>query len=209
MYLKLVDLRAIQDQVEHGMNAYSRLDAAVWREFVDDHDRLHAEAETIRMRLQDGTIQPAKSESVVDDVDIEQQHTETFMVRPSGELRAAERAENRLVLQYSEYMAAKGIVVGRKRYVPAGEVQPMFSDLWVEARQALIEAKSSDSRDAVRLAIGQLYDYRRFHEPTTRLAVLLPYKPSADRLALLHGAGIEAIWQHGDEFRDSAGGAFV
>jgi hypothetical protein len=43
---------------------------------VDDLASLHAEAEAIRLRLQDGTIQPAKTETEVDDVDIEQQHHE-------------------------------------------------------------------------------------------------------------------------------------
>ena len=43
---------------------------------MDDLASLHAEAEAIRLRLQDGTIQPAKTETEVDDVDIEQQHHE-------------------------------------------------------------------------------------------------------------------------------------
>jgi hypothetical protein len=104
-------------------------------------------------------------------------HTETFLVNPSGAPRAAERAEQKLVLRYRDYMAAKGIVVRRKRYLPEGEVRPIYCDAWVENRRALIEAKNSDGRDALRQAIGQLYDYRRFHEPPVHLAVLLPYKP--------------------------------
>jgi hypothetical protein len=64
------------------MNAYSQLDTAVWREYVDDLPRLHAEAEAIRARLQEGALQPAKATPVVEDVDIEQQHTETFRSRP-------------------------------------------------------------------------------------------------------------------------------
>ena len=48
---------------------------------------------------------------------------------------------------------------------PAGNRARLFSDAWVLERNALIEAKNSDSRDALRAAIGQLYDYRRFHEP--------------------------------------------
>jgi hypothetical protein len=131
------------------------------------------------------------------------------MVTPSGEPRAAERAEQKLVLRYRDYMAAKGIHVWRKKYLPAGEVRPIYSDAWVEDRQALIEAKNSDSRDALRLAIGQLYDYRRFHEPPVHLAVLLPYKPTPERLDLLHSAGIEAVWPYGAGFSDSAHGEFT
>ena len=35
------------------------------------------------------------------------------MVSPSGEPREAERAEQRLVLRYQDYMAAKGVTVSR------------------------------------------------------------------------------------------------
>lgn len=209
IHLKLTNLRAVQTEAAHGMNRYSQRDAAVWREFVDDLERLQAEAAAIRARQQDGTIKPARAELAVEDVDIEQQHTETFMVSPSGEPRSAERAEQKLVLRYRDYMAAKDVVVCRKKYLPRREIRPIYSDAWVEDRHALIEAKNSDSRDAIRLAIGQLYDYRRFHQPPVHLAVLLPYEPNAERLDLLRSADVEAVWPHGSGFRDSAGGIFV
>ncbi len=209
VYLKLMNLRAIQTDGAHGMNAYSQLDAAVWRDYIDNLAGLHAEAAAIRQRLEEGILTPASTRPVVQDVDIEQQHTERFMVGPSGEPRAAERAEHKLVLRYRDHMAAKGVTVGRKKYLPLGQVRPIYSDVWVEDRQALIEAKNSDSRDALRQAIGQLYDYRRFHSPQVRLAVLLPYPPNPDGLALLRSAGIEVVWPHGPGFRDSARGAFI
>jgi hypothetical protein len=209
VYLKLMNLRAIQTDGAHGMKAYSQLDAAVWREYVDNPSRLHSEAAAIRARLEEGIIQPAKTGPEMEDVDIEQQHTEMFMVSPSGVPRVTERAEQKLVLRYRDYMAAKGTVVRRKRYLPQGEVRPIYSDAWVEDRRALIEAKNSDSRDALRQAIGQLYDYRRFHKPPVHLAVLLPYKPTAERLDLLRSASIEAVWPHARGFRDSAHGAFT
>jgi hypothetical protein len=106
------------------------------------------------------------------------------------------------------HLAAKGVTVSRKKY-RAGQVRPMFCDLWVGGRHALIEAKNSDAREALRMAIGQLYDYRRFHELPVCLAVLLPYKPNPDGLALLQSAGIEAIWPHGAGFRDSAHDSFI
>jgi hypothetical protein len=209
VYLKLMNLRAIQTDGVHGMNAYSQLDAAVWREYADNPSRLHSEAAAIRARLEEGVIQPAKARSEIEDVDIEQQHTETFMVSPSGVQRLTERAEQKLVLRYRDYMATKGVAVRRKRYLPKGEVRPIYSDVWVQDRRALIEAKNSDSREALRQAIGQLFDYRRFHEPPVHLAVLLPYRPTAERLDLLQSAGIEAVWPHGPGFRDSARGVFT
>jgi hypothetical protein len=209
VYLKLMNLRSVQTEGAHGMERISQRDAAVWREFADDLPRLHAEAETIRTRLREGAIATAAAQPSIEDVDIEQQHTERFMTNPSAGPREAERAEQKLVLSYRDYMAAKGIRVRRKRYLPAGEVQPIYSDAWVEDRNALIEAKNSDNRGNLRQAIGQLYDYRRFHQSPVLLAVLLPYKPTAERLDLLRSAGIEALWPHGTGFRDSAHGAFV
>jgi hypothetical protein len=209
VYLTLTNLRAVQTAGQHGMNAHSQMDAAVWREFQDNLPGLRAEADAIRRRLEEGALEPAKPAPTIEDVDLEQQHTETFMVRPDGTPRPAERAEQKLVLRYRDYMALKGIEVRRKKYLPAGEVRPIFSDAWVERRSALIECKNSDSRDALRQAIGQLYDYRRFHESSVELAVLLPYLPNLERLDLLRSAGIEALWPHGVGFRDSAKGKFT
>jgi hypothetical protein len=209
VYLKLMNLRSVETDGVHGMPRGSKVDAAVWRDYVDNLPELHAEAETFRLRLQDRALRPARSKNVTEDVEVERQHTETFIVNPSGEQRAAERAEQRLVLSYRDHMAGKSIRVCRKKYLPAGEVRPIFSDAWVPARNALIEAKNSDSRDALRMAIGQLYDYRRFHQSQPHLAVLLPYPPTGDRLDLLRSAHIEALWPHGSGFRASARGAFV
>lgn len=209
VYLKLMNLRTVQTERAHGMNHRSARDAAVWREFEDDLPRLHLEAAAIRARLNDGTIGPAMLQKTAEDVAIEQQHTERYMTRPSGEPRSAERAEQRLVLRYHDYMMAKGVRICRGKYLPMGEVRPIFSDVWVPDRNALIEAKDSDSRDDLRQAIGQLYDYRRFHQPPVRLAVLLPYAPRPERLDLLRSADIHGIWPHGETFRDSALGAFI
>jgi hypothetical protein len=208
VYMKLMNLRHVHTDGAHGMRGGSRRDAAVWREFVDNLPGLRTEAQAIRARVQDGSLLPAVAATVSEDVDIEQQHTESFTVTPSGEPRVAERAEQQLVMRYRDYMARKGVLVRRRRYRPAGEVRPIYSDIWVEDRRALIEAKNSDGRDVVRLAIGQLYDYRRFHEEPVHIAVLFPFKPGADRLGLLRSAGAEAVWEHKNGFSDSARGLF-
>lgn len=209
VHLKLMNLRAVETDGTHGMPAFSQLDAAVWREYVDNLNTLQAEAEAIRQRLQDGMIQPAQTVSVMKDVPLEKQNTETYITNPDSIPQPAVRAEQKLVLRYHDYMQTKGIAVIRKKYVPAGEVRPIYSDAWVAERNLLIEAKNSDSRDLIRQAIGQLYDYRRFHPEPPHLAVLVPYKPSPDRLELLNSAGIHAIWPHGEGFTDSAHRAYV
>ena len=209
VYKKLMNLRAVQVGGRHGLPSFGQRDAAVWREFVDNRAQLQAEAEAIRTQLRQGVIGSASAEIRIEDVEIEQQHTESYILNPSAEPRSAERAEQKLVIRYRDYMKAKGIEVRRKRYVPAGEVRPIYSDAWVEKLHVLIEAKNSDSREALRHAIGQLYDYRRYHKPPVHLAVLVPYKPGVERLDLLRSADIQAIWPHSSGFQDSAGGKFI
>jgi hypothetical protein len=54
------------------------------------------------------------------------------------------------------------------------------------------------------MAIGQLMDYRRFVQPSARLAVLLPSKPRDDLSDLL--AGIQGVvWRDGDGFVEAHG----
>ena len=58
----------------------------------------------------------------------------------------------------------------------------------------LNEAKGTVAREALRMALGQLTDYRRFAPPGTRLAILLPERPRQDLMALLQSADVHAIW---------------
>jgi len=100
----------------------------------------------------------------------------------------------------------------------------MTSDLWDKNLGVLIEAKGSAERAAVRMAIGQLLDYRHalaeFNACTTQpkgdplrssplLAVLLPCRPDADVLSLLEAVKIACIWKEGRTFEDNAAGLFT
>jgi hypothetical protein len=201
VYLKLTNLRAIETEGRHGMNAFSQLDAAVWREYIDDLESLHREAEALRRRFAERAVDVASQDASVGDVPIERHNTEWYIAHPSGEPSQRERAEQALVVRYATYMAERGTEVIRRQYRPAGEICPIYCDAWVPVLTLLIEAKNSDSRDNIRSAIGQLYDYRRFHESPPMLAVLLPYQPLGDRAALLKSVHVEAIWPHGHTFR--------
>jgi hypothetical protein len=65
--------------------------------------------------------------------------------------------------------------------------------------QVVVEAKGSVSREAFRMALGQLADYRRFlNKPAC--AILLPTPPSADLRALASAEGIQLWWAVRDGF---------
>jgi 5-methylcytosine-specific restriction protein A len=77
-------------------------------------------------------------------------------------------------------------------------LRPLFSDLFDTTADELYEAKGTATRNAVRLAIGQLFDYQR-HLPsrTASLTVLLPERPADDLIDLLHACKIACVYENG------------
>jgi hypothetical protein len=168
----------------------------------------------IVFRLRPKTIEPRPSRSRLDvvlngevmQVPIEQQWTEKTFIAPSHEEREAERKEGKLVKALEAHLTKKGHDVFRLKILPKGEAKPMFCDLRDSTVDSLVEAKGSVSREAIRMAIGQLADYRRFVGSKSTVAILVPEQPRPDLLALLKSQGIEAIWPTADGFEDTASG---
>jgi hypothetical protein len=145
------------------------------------------------------------------EVPIEQQQTERAYVAPSHEPYEAERREQRLVLDLEGHLRRLGHEVARQRIVPETEARPLFTDLYDATTGTLVEAKGTVERGAIRMAIGQLADYKRFvagGEPK-HLAVLLPKAPRPDLIKLLASQGIELIYPVENGFVDSTGGEIV
>ena len=127
-------------------------------------------------------------------VSIEEHRTEKTFVDPAREPFEAERREAGLVQAYSLYLRSAGHQVCRLQIVPDGEYKPMFTDLFDETDHALVEAKGSVTREAIRMALGQLADYGRF-APKASKAILVPSRPRPDLLALAESQGVTVIWQ--------------
>ena len=146
-----------------------------------------------------------------EDVPIEQQETEKAYVNPSREPYEAERREQKLVLALEEHLVALGHSVNRQRLLPSGEARPIITDLFDVTTGTLVEAKGTVERNAVRMAIGQLCDYRRLFDPgeVEHVAALFPTEPRADLCELLSEQGIVVIHQSDDGFVDSTGGGLV
>lgn len=135
---------------------------------------------------------------LVTDVPIEENRTERAVVTPTANPRSAERKESALVQGYRKYLKeAFGRDVCRKRIIPPNEQASLYTDLYDAIDNRLIEAKGSVSREAVRMAIGQLLDYQRFISPTPSLAILVPQRPRPDLLNLCAHASIDVIWPEG------------
>jgi len=69
-------------------------------------------------------------------------------------------------------------------------------DLFDLTQWQLIEAKATTNREAIRMALGQLRDYKRFyHGRHPSLGVLLPLRPSNSCIKLLSDNHIATIWR--------------
>ena len=145
------------------------------------------------------------------DIPIEQQETEKAYVNPSSEPFEAERREQKLVLALEAHLVSLGHKVSRQRLLPSGEARPIITDLFDATTGTLVEAKGTVERNAVRMAIGQLCDYRRFFADgeLEHVAALFPTEPRADLAELLIEQGIVVIHRTEKGFEDSTGGALV
>lgn len=111
----------------------------------------------------------------------------------------ARRLESSLVQRFCEWLRSSGHEPCRMEYrTTTGEV--LYADVFVEALSLLLEAKPVATRPAVRMALGQLADYSRFHADRPRTAVLTMARPSSDLISLVQSVGSVAVWQDGDDF---------
>ena len=73
---------------------------------------------------------------------------------PSREPYEFERREAALVTRYRAHLLREGHKVDRLQVLPAGESAPLYSDLWDQTTDDLIEAKGTVTRDALRMVVG-------------------------------------------------------
>jgi hypothetical protein len=123
-------------------------------------------------------------------------HTTPSFATAGSQPTTAQRRENELVSRYRIELEHAGHKVGRWRITPAGEVQSLLTDIFDEDTNELYEAKGTASRDAIRRAIGQLFDYRRhIPRPGLALVMLLPHRPSEDLMNLIIELGIGCVYE--------------
>ncbi len=127
--------------------------------------------------------------------------TETVADIPAGQ-RKVLRREGELVEAFKAHLAAAGHETHSFQITIKGEPGALVPDLYDATDHVLYEAKGQTTRANVRMAIGQLADYRR-HVPDKaglRVAVLLPKEPTADVRDLLAEEGVSLVYQADDGF---------
>lgn len=150
---------------------------------------------------------PGNAPPIASEVEVEAHNTESYEV--SGNTRTAVRREQPLVLAYKAWMMDRGSEIVRFRFRPPNTPAHLFNDLYDKTRNNLTEGKADASRPSIRMAIGQLMDYRRFAPEGARLAVLTQRRPHRDLEDLLATLGISCIWRTDDGFEDNADGVCV
>ncbi|ATL28037.1 hypothetical protein KY5_3019c [Streptomyces formicae] len=111
------------------------------------------------------------------------------------------RRESDLRTAYEAFLIAQNHKVFRHRIRIKGYSSTFWTDLYDSTDNILYEAKGSASRNSIREAIGQLFDYRRhIEERDAKLAVLLPEAPSSDLRDLLAAVGISLAYRDEGRF---------
>ena len=184
-----------------GMTRGGKRDTQVWNQYAPDEDKLSAAVAAIRdgRALAESGESQSTGPSVVD-VDVEEQHIEEFPVSIPDEHIVAHRREQSLVLAYRDHLENQGHTVKRSRYFPTTGASALICDLLDLTDGVLYEAKGDINRSSVRMAIGQLLDYRHLEPRAVDLAVLLPRRPAQDLIELILSVPATAVWQTEDGF---------
>ena len=125
-------------------------------------------------------------------VSVEKSHTERYFVSDKT-VEYATREEQSLVTRFCIILQQRGLFPERGKYSVDNSI--LYSDVFIKSHNVLIEAKAEASREVCRMAVGQLLDYTRFHNPKPKLVVLLGEKPIADILSYFSSVGIFVIWE--------------
>ncbi|MGW3442017.1 hypothetical protein [Streptomyces sp. NPDC001076] len=137
------------------------------------------------------------AQSGAKDKKTEQHATAKTTATIQGGPRTVLRREGQLCMAFEEFLAAAGHTTKSFQISVAGEPGTFTPDLYDATDNALYEAKGLPTRDNVRMAIGQLLDYRRHLDVPDglRLAVLLPSEPTPDVRALVEAQGMAVVTQ--------------
>lgn len=114
---------------------------------------------------------------------------------------AVARVETQLVHDLDAWLQQNRGVRLEGRHLPTGDGgPPLRVDAFLPEENLLIEAKAGAGRESVRMALGQLLDYRRYFDVPPSLAGLFPTRPTADMVDLLHEHGVAVIHRDAEGF---------
>ncbi len=128
-------------------------------------------------------------------IPIEANATQYYFAKPQEKQAPRERRESQLVQRYAAWLDAKhDHKTMRNLILLPDQSTPLLTDVFNITTGELIEAKGTTTRNDIRAAIGQLFDYRRRIDHKS-LAVLVPVRPADDLVDLLMSLGISCVYE--------------
>lgn len=128
-------------------------------------------------------------------IPLEANNTRHYVSKPPSEQTPRERRESQLVQRYAAWLQSEfGHETKRNLILVPGQPNPLLTDIFNTTTGELIEAKGTTTRNDIRAAIGQLFDYRR-RVAHKSLAVLVPVRPADDLVSLLTSLGISCVYE--------------
>lgn len=155
--------------------------------------RISASAESAHVQVA-AAAQPIETEERADLVPLEQHSVSTYEVTAT-EARTANKTEQELVENLTKFLRSRQHTLQRFKISTHGSLCPLFTDLYDATDRMLYEAKSSVARYSLRLALGQILDYRRYLDTDIRTSILVPMEPQRDMLNLLDSYSVSTVWK--------------
>ncbi|MFE9049866.1 hypothetical protein [Streptomyces rubiginosohelvolus] len=124
-------------------------------------------------------------------------------VRAAAAATVAIRREAELTQAYKDFLESFGHRTGSYQIKVRGLTSTLRVDLYDATAHVLYEAKGSNSREDVRMALGQVLDYSRYvtmeeHEGEPRRVILLPAAPTPDMYSLLERYDVHVVYRSDD-----------
>jgi hypothetical protein len=138
-------------------------------------------------------------------VDSSNHHQLDYKYRSKAQIRKAVKDEERLMIDFRSWLGQQG------RKLKVAKYDGLRCDGYERESRILVEAKSSVSREHIRMAVGQLLDYGfqiRKDLGISCMAILLPSKPDPKSVNWLSELNISVIWHENGAFADNANGKF-
>ena len=205
MALKLANFAAIDpDYQGGGMTRGGIRERYIWDTYAYDSQLLQKALDAILSGIDvTAPLPPSEEERTITTSQVEDDSVEGYEYRNRQILSTAELRERSLVLRYSVHLESLGHVVERHRYESPSS-SALECDLFDVTENVLYEAKSTVDRNHLRLALGQLWDYRRFESGNPSLAVLLPKKPVKEMIDLNVSCDVTTVWESEHGFQSQA-----
>ncbi|WP_338890492.1 hypothetical protein [Rhodococcus sovatensis] len=112
----------------------------------------------------------------------------------------ARRAESDLVDRFVAGLRPERLDLSGCQLQVEGVNRPLLVDLLDHTNNVLYKAKASASREAVRMALGHLLDYRRHIETKPSTCMLLPERPADDLIDLLREYSVGCVYEKSNGF---------